>query len=349
MKGSRSRSAPSRHSQLPPPTISIMGGLYKLKQDLAVLQGDLDTCNEMLQIDPESADALEFIPTLKAQIADKESQIAALQAEKEAAAPPPPPPTSEKFDMSKHPKFLKPSPEIPPPPPPEDSPQTTFNVKDAILAKWSEDKQWYPATIVSKTGSASDPVYKITFTGYGNTETKRKHQIRAVVEPSSSSSSTKKRKADGTPAIEPPSPQQQQQTPASPPAAAPEKPRPTGPTITAAPAVDISLKAPQKREPSKVSDGPTRLAPEPKKLKGSKKLEQGKSNWQAWQANGPKKTGAGMGGAMKQLGRESQFRTPDLPGARVGFTGSGKGMQKDQVRQKWDYGAARKSGWSEEE
>jgi survival-of-motor-neuron-related-splicing factor 30 len=90
----------------------------------------------------------------------------------------------------------------------------------------------------------------------------------------------------------------------------------------------------QKKEPSKVSDGPTRLAPEPKKLKGNRVLEKGKSNWQDFQKVGPKKGAAGG----SKLGKDSQFRTPDNPNARVGFTGSGKPMQKDQARTTWKYG-----------
>ncbi|KAI7194244.1 hypothetical protein KC352_g21090 [Hortaea werneckii] len=185
------------------------------------------------------------------------------------------------------------------------------------MAKYSEDKQWYQATIVTRTGSQADPVYTVTFKGYGNTETKRKYEIRPVhVE-------SKKRKADASPAVSAP------QTPAP--------PVPTaggGHIISAAPAVDTSLVR-EKREPSKVSDGPTRMAPEPKKLKGNKALEKGKASWNDWQKSGPKKPATG---AVKK--KESMFKTPDNPNARVGFTGSGKAMTKDQTRSKWNYGPA---------
>jgi survival-of-motor-neuron-related-splicing factor 30 len=82
-------------------------------------------------------------------------------------------------------------------------------------------------------------------------------------------------------------------------------------------------------------------------------LEKGKSNWQDFQKAGPKKTGFGQ---PKNLGKDSMFRTPDLPGAKgklstmplswmvllthvlvVGFTGSGKGMKKDQARTTWKF------------
>ena len=275
-----------------------MSSLRQLEQDLAARQDDLNTCNEMLALDPNDTDALETIPVLEADIADLKAKIAIKKAEKDAAVPPPAPPPSEdapKYDMSKHPKFRKQSPDAAPPPPGEM--QTIFNEKDTVMAKWSEDKQWYQAQIVSKTGSSTDPVYKVTFKGYGNMETKRKHEIRAIIE-------NKKRKADGSPAVSAPA-----QTPASPKPQAPQQQN--GTVISAAPSVNTSL-VQQKKEPSKVSDGPTRLAPEPKKLKGQKVLEKGKSNWQDFQKAGPKKTGFGS----SKVGKESQFRTPDLPNAK---------------------------------
>ena len=276
-----------------------MSTLAQLEQELAARQDDLNTCNEMLALDPNSADALETIPILEADIEDIKAKIAATKAEQNVAPPPPPtedaPPPPPKYDMSKHPKFRKPSPETAPPPPTEEA-QTVFNVKDLVMAKWSEDKQWYQATIVSKTGSSTDPVYKVTFKGYGNTETKRKHEIRAI--------ENKKRKADGSPAVSAP-----QQAPASPKAVQ------NGAVISAAPSVNTAVVP--KKEPSKVSDGPTRLAPEPKKLKGNKTLEKGKSNWQDFQKAGPKKTG--VNATTKKLGKDSQFRTPDLPNAKGEF------------------------------
>ncbi|KAK3061890.1 hypothetical protein LTR53_019608, partial [Teratosphaeriaceae sp. CCFEE 6253] len=94
-----------------------------------------------------------------------------------------------------------------------------------------------------------------------------------------------------------------------------------------------------KREPSKVSDGPTRMAPEPKKLKGQKQLQKNQSNWQSWAQSGPKKTGVAGATASTSAGKkkDSMFRTPNLPNAKVGFTGSGKPMQKDQARAKWQF------------
>ena len=281
-----------------------MSTLQQLEQELAERQDDLDTCNEMLALDPDSTDALETVPILEADLADIKAKIAAKNAQPSIPPPPtdddvPPPP---KYDMSKHPKFRKASPDAPPPPPPaEEAQQTVFNVKDTVMAKYSADKQWYQALIVSKTGSAADPVYHVLFKGYPDQETKRKHEVRAL--------ESKKRKAD----FPPTSTSTPQGPSTSTTASLPPQKSKTGPVISAAPAVNTAL-VPPRKEPSKVSDGPTRLAPEPKKLKGSKVLEKGKSNWQDFQKAGPKKTG-GFGQA-KGLGKESMFRTPDLPGAK---------------------------------
>ena len=313
-----------------------MSDLKTLQSELAQRQDDLNTCNEMLAMEPDYADALESKPILEADIADIQSKIAALKSKQSAAPPPPPtddaPPPPPKYDMSKHPKFRKASPEAPPPPPPEET-LTVFNVKDVVQAKFSEDKQWYPATITSRTGSNTDPVYKVTFKGYGNSETKRKFEVRPLENP-------KKRKAEAPPAAA--------STPTAPDSPKPAPTQHDNPTtgkpnstvISAAPAIDPTNKPAKRPEPSKVSDGPTRMAPEPKKLKGSKTLDKAKNSWQSWQASGPKKGGSGGDAMKKMMKKESQFRTPDLPGAKVGFTGSGRPMQKDQARSKWNYGGS---------
>ena len=298
--------------------------LVQFENELAERQNDVATCDEMLGFAPDDNDARETKAMLQEQIAELNAQIA-LEKTKQSAAPPPPPPSGDdapspqsapKYDMSKHPKFQKGSSGAPPPPD-DDTPQaqqTVFKINDLVLAKYSDDKQWYQATVITKTGSSTDPVYTVKFKGYGNTETKRKHEIRAV------HTENKKRKADGSPAV-----------PAPPPAPASPNPVSNSTIISAAPSVDPSLV--QKREPSKVSDGPTRMAPEPKKLKGNKALEKSKSSWNDWQKSGPKK--AALTAPKK---KDSQFRTPDLPNAKVGFTGSGKPMSKDQTRAKWNYG-----------
>ncbi|KXS99701.1 hypothetical protein AC578_9903 [Pseudocercospora eumusae] len=293
-----------------------MSDLAQLEQELAEAEDGLNTCTMALEMDPRDNDARDLIPTFKSQIADLKAQISVAKTSQTAAPPPPPNYLPPKYDMSKHPKFQTSAADVPPPPPEET--RVTFNVGDSVQAKYSADRQWYPATIVAKTGSSSDPVYTVKFTGYNEKEQKRKHEVRPV-------ENNKKRKADSTPAP----------TNAIPPPPPPVSPKATShaTVISAAPLIDTT--ALQKKEPSKVSDGPTRMAPAPKKLKGQKALEKGKSSWNDWQKSGPKKPA--IGGSTK-LKKDSQFRTPDLPGAKVGFTGSGKPMTKDQVRTKWNFG-----------
>ena len=277
-----------------------MDDLTTLQTELLAHQDDLAACKEMLELDPESADAREMIPVLEAEIADLQSKIAAAQSNLHTSVPPPPPPppenngtpSSAKFDMTKHPKFNS-STDTPPPPPPDDASPVqypVFNVGDVVMAKWSEDKQWYHATVVSRTGSNTDPVYKVNFKGYTDKETKRRYEVRALDNP-------RKRKAESTSVAN----------------TAPSSPQPArdGPVIAAAAAVDKTLM--QKREPSRVSDGPMRIPPEPKKLKGNKALDKAKSSWQTWQQSGPKK---GAAAGPKKVAKDSQFRTPDLPGAK---------------------------------
>jgi len=298
-----------------------MADVAELQAQLDEAVGHLGTVHEALALDPNEPEALEMKKEFEQTIAELKSQIAALTAEQNAAPPPPPADGTPKYDMSKHPKFRKDGDDAPPPPP--DEHRVVLNVGDSVMAKYSADKQWYAATIITKTGSSTDPLYHVKFTGYGDREQKRKYEVRPI--------ENKKRKADGTPVGA-------SAATATATAAVPLPPSPTpvhvqsGTVISAAPSIDPSLV--QKREPSKVSDGPTRMAPAPKKLKGNKTLEKSKSSWNDWQKTGPKKPVIGAG---KNLGKDSQFRTPDLPNAKVGFTGSGKPMSKDQIRSKWNY------------
>jgi len=168
-----------------------------------------------------------------------------------------------------------------------DEPQTpaTFSVNDSVLAKWvSGDKSFYPARITSITGSSSKPVYIVTFKSYSTTETLSAHDIKPIANES------KKRKADGTPVT------------------------PTTPTIpfnsnviSAAADINPALASQAKKEPSKVSDGPTRPPKVPRKVKANKELEAGKNKWQEFTTKG--KTG-------KVAKKESMFRTPDGVNAR---------------------------------
>lgn len=101
---------------------------------------------------------------------------------------------------------------------------------------------------------------------------------------------SKKRKADATPA-----------TPAT-----PTFPGPSN-VISAAANINHELASQARKEPSKVSDGPTRPAKVPKKIKANKELEAGKNKWQEFSAKG--KSG-------KVAKKDSMFRTGESVNAR---------------------------------
>ena len=193
----------------------------------------------------------------------------------------------EKWSKENHPAFQAGFRKPATPLSPTEEPQgpTSFSVNDNVLAKWvSGDKSFYPARITSITGSSSKPVYIVTFKSYSTTETLSAHDIKPI------SSESRKRKADGTPG-----------TPTTP--TLPAKSN----VISAAADIDPDLASQAKKEPSKVSDGPTRPAKVPRKVKANKELEAGKSKWQDFSSKG--KTG-------KSAKKDSMFRTPDGVNAR---------------------------------
>ena len=238
-----------------------------------------------LQADPDNVELQTLQAELEEVISLTESTIAEL---KPAPAPvaqpkkPSEPPIKEKWSRENHPAFKK----AVPPPPEEPEVVTSFSVNDMVLAKWhSGDKGFYPARITSITGSSTSPVYIVKFKNYDTTETLRAKDIKPIV-------NQNKRKADGTPVV----------------ASAPTPPS-TSNVISAAADIDPELAQQSKREPSKVSDGPTRPAKVPKKIKAKKELDDGKKKWQDFAAKGK------FGKAGK---KDSMFRTPD------GVNGRGK-------------------------
>ena len=285
-----------------------------------------------MQADPENAELKSIKTDLEEVITLTETAIAELKPASASASAATkktsPPPVKEKWSKENHPAFQAGYRKPAAPPSPVDEPQkpTAFSVNDNVLAKWvTGDKAFYPARITSITGSSSKPVYIVTFKSYATTETLSAHDIKPI------SSDSKKRKADGTPGT------------------------PTTPTlpvnssvISAAADINPDLATQAKREPSKVSDGPTRPAKVPRKVKANKELEAGKSKWQDFTTKGK------MGKVPK---KESMFRTPDGVNARgeearflylslaesgadvrlVGFTGSGQQMRKDPTRSRHIY------------
>lgn len=242
-----------------------------------------------LQNDPGNDELQSLKQELEEVITLTESAIAEL---KPAPAPAlqkksSPPPVREKWSKENHPAYQagyrKTDAE------PDDSvTPTSFSVNDTVRARWKTgDGEFYNARITSITGSASNPVYIVTFKNYGNTETLSARDLRPL------SNEAKKRKADGISGSS---------TPIPPP------PPPANPNIiSAAASVDPALAQQVKREPSKVSDGPIRPAKIPRQVKAKKELEVGQNKWQDFQKT--KKFG-------KSNKKDSMFRTGESVNAR---------------------------------
>ncbi|QIX01903.1 hypothetical protein AMS68_007420 [Peltaster fructicola] len=261
-----------------------------IEQQLADQQQILDACVELLEVVPGDADAVAEKAAAEAEITKLRAQLPTPTTNHLLALPPPPPP--------------------PPPPPaasPSDEPHVKHDVGDVVLAKWSEDRQFYQASIITVTGSAADPLYTVRFAGYGNTETVRKADVKV-------SEASRKRKAEGTPAGDIPRPPPQRSN-----------------VITAAPAIDMTVK--QRKEPSLVSDGPTRQKMEPKSIRNKKAAEKQKANWNSWQQKGAKLFAAA--GLPKQ--KDSQFRVKDGSSAGVGTSSKSTRAAEEATRTKYQY------------
>ncbi|KAI4196452.1 MAG: hypothetical protein LQ350_006547 [Teloschistes chrysophthalmus] len=286
-----------------------------LEAELKEYKLQLETVQSGLQADPDNADLQNIKNDLEEVITLTSTAIAEL---KPASAPAPlkkpsPPPVKEKWSKENHPAYQagyrKP---VAPASPVEEPPaKTTFAVNDNVLAKWvSGDKAFYPARITSITGSSSKPVYIVTFKSYATTETLSAHDIKPTT---NNNNDSKKRKADGTPAGTP---------------STPTAPTTNTNVISAAADINPALASQAKREPSKVSDGPTRPPKVPRKVKATRELEAGKSKWQEFSTKGK---------TAKFAKKDSMFRTPEGVNARVGFTGSGQEMRKDPGRSRHIY------------
>lgn len=272
-----------------------------LENEIKEYKVQLETVQLGLQADPENLELQELKTELEQVISLTEATIAELKpVSVPTAISKKQAPAKEKWSRENHPAFKKSTTAAD-----EDVP-SSFKVNDTVLAKWhSGDKGFYPARITSITGSSTAPVYIVKFRSYNATETLRAKDIKPIINPN-------KRKADGTPV------------------AAPNILSPSLPSNVISAAADINPELAQqtKREPSKVSDGPVRPPKVPKKFKANKELEAGKSKWQEFATKG--KFG-------KTAKKESMFRTPEGVHGRVGFTGSGQSMRKDQTRTRHIY------------
>ena len=254
------------------------------ENDIKEYRLQLETIQLGLQNDPDNTE----LQSLKAEI---EEGIELLESTIAELRPAPQPSRSsvpagkEKWSKENHPAYQagyrKPETEID-----ESQTPTTFSVNDTVSAKWrSGDGGFYTARIQSITGSKNDPVYIVKFPKYGTVETLKSRDIKPL------SVEAKKRKADVISGSS---------TPTATPAI-------NSSVISAAASVDPTLAQQARKEPSKVSDGPTRPPKIPKKVKANKELEAGKGKWQDFVAKG-------KGGKMSK--KDSMFRTGDSFSAR---------------------------------
>jgi len=270
-----------------------------MSSDIAGLESEvkeyklqLETVQLSLQNDPENGELQSLKAELEEVIALTESAIAELKPAPApaSAAKPSPPPVKEKWSKENHPAYQagyrKAEIETEETPP---AAAATFAVNDTVSARWkSGDGGFYTARITSITGSASDPVYIVTFKNYGTTETLKAKDIKPL------SIEARKRKADGMSGSSTP------------------VPPPSNPSvISAAASVDPTLAQQAKREPSKVSDGPIRPAKIPRQVKANKELEAGKAKWQDFAAKSK---------AKKMTKKDSMFRTGESVNARGQFS-----------------------------
>ncbi|KAK1774494.1 hypothetical protein QBC45DRAFT_397022 [Copromyces sp. CBS 386.78] len=222
------------------------------------------------------------------------------------------------------------------------APVVNYQVNDTVMARWlSGDKGFYPAKIVSVTGSSTAPIYTVKFKSYDTVETLRAKDVKPVVSTpapgaatASSSTSTGagfKRKADSDNNYPMPIPSS---IPASAAAGAAAITRNSdGITLSAGPelypgALAAAEESSKKGDSKFDKDG----KPKFKKIKANKELEKGKNKWQEFTQKAGGKLGKGPGAK-----KESMFRTPEGIHGRVGFTGSGQAMRKDPTRSRHIY------------
>ena len=255
-----------------------------------------------------------------------------------------------KWSRENHPAFKKQSSTAPqqdtakedaPAPPVQ---QVNFQVNDTVMARWlSGDKGFYPAKIVSVTGSSSAPIYTVKFKSYDTVETLRAKDVKpftatttpaaaAATAPASSSSTSTggvgagfKRKAD----FDHPYSHSVGPIPSSIPAssaagAAAITRNSDGITLSAGPELYPGAKAAAAAAAAAAEEAGKKGGnskfdkdgkPKFKKIKANKELEKGKNKWQEFTQSGKfgKKgsSGGGGGGVIPGAKKESMFRTPE--------------------------------------
>ena len=181
--------------------------------------------------------------------------------------------------------------------------QITYNVGDSVQARWvSGDNSFYPARITSITGSTKNPVYIVTYTSYGTTETLSSKDIK----PAQSSHASKKARTS------PPAQQQPQQSSAPASGNSPLSSTPTpvsSAVISQAPTLNPNALNPNKQNEAKPAT-PLDGNPEKKKKKNTRayELDQSKKKWADFAAKGVKTSRSGK---VKKIGEGSMFRVPE--------------------------------------
>ncbi|KAK4126901.1 hypothetical protein N657DRAFT_611033 [Parathielavia appendiculata] len=293
----------------------------QLEAERKEYESQLELVITSLRDDPDNAELQGLKNELEQMIQLIDESLAELKPKNEAPKPAPKgaasPPAEQKWSRENHPAFKKAAPAEEKER--EREPEAiSYQVNDTVMAKWvSGDKGFYPARITAVTGSSTAPIYTVKFKSYDTVETLRAKDIRPIAQ---------KRKADGTAVSSNTSAIGGGAAPTSTASPSSLTPAPANNGIVMSAAADMY---PQAQAADKAADNDDeKPRPKFKKIKATKELEKGKSKWQEFTTKGK------FGKAAK---KESMFRTPEGPGGRVGFTGSGQTMRKDPTRTRHVY------------
>ncbi|CAK7564948.1 MAG: hypothetical protein SEPTF4163_002854 [Sporothrix epigloea] len=166
-----------------------------------------------------------------------------------------------------------------------------YKVNESILARWvTGDKAFYPARIMSVTGSATAPMYTVKFKSYDTIETLRARDIRPLATVNSSSGSTvvgsattaTKRNADSSadaaepPAtLTPPPPSPGPLSSSSHSYAQPPHPPPPPPPPSYSSATAVAVAAPPPPPPSPPPSTASTTVPPPSRFRTIDRFSQG--------------------------------------------------------------------------
>lgn len=242
----------------------------------------LETVQSSLQVEPDNTELQSLQTELEELITLTETAIAELKPAAPVHQAQPASRDSWKKDNASKPAADNKDEIVP-------SQPASFTVNEHVLARWvSGDGSFYPARITSITGSASNPVYLVSFKSYATVENLTSKDIRPV-----QGNDNRKRKADGPSG-----------------SSASPSPAPSN-VISAAADINPTLANQARNEAPQASDA--RPAKVPRKVKATRELEEGKNKWKDFAA----KT---KGKSKSKLGKkDSMFRTGDGVNARGMF------------------------------